>query len=95
MTKIIYLLKNDSDGITKEFFRNYLIGSLSDLSHTDVKLGKIENSFLLDENYIEFCEIEFPDRDKMNSSLSSATYKDINRKLIDFHKSIAVFIINF
>jgi hypothetical protein len=95
MQSILYLLHGNSDEETKDFFYIQLIDILSELTGEEVKLGKIENSFLLEQKFISICQVKFENKEIMNKKMVSAKGKELNRNIMKFHNFITIIVVNY
>jgi hydroxymethylpyrimidine/phosphomethylpyrimidine kinase len=95
MINVLYFLHGNADDEAKEFFYNQLRKVLSDLIREEIKIGTIENSFLLENKYISMYTVKFEDKDIMNEMMVSGKGKELNRTIMNFHNFITIIVVNY
>ncbi len=61
---------------------------LSKFAGTEIKIGEIESSLLMEEKYDRFCEVTMDSKNVMDEKLASQEGKELQKDLADFHQYV-------
>lgn len=95
MQKILYFLHKTDEEEVLNFFNEILVETLSKMSGKEIHIGQVENSFLLNQKFVSFCEIEMQSQTQMNELMVSNEGKSLNKMLMNYHTHITIIIVNF
>jgi hypothetical protein len=95
MFKQLFLLHKTEDENVVLHFKDVIVNQLSEITSKEIKLGKVESNFLLEQKYAYFCEAEFESKDKMNELMNCKTGKQLTKDLMSFNKLITIISINY
>jgi len=95
MFKQLFLFNSLGDKDAVKHFSDVIISGLAELTGKQISIGKVESSFLLEQKYDYFCEVDFESKDKMNELFSTKIGKQLSKEVANFHKNITIISINY